>query len=66
MATYRYARDSKTSAQKAAAKWQRQVDAKRALLADLHVTLNDYNMRRYKNIQAQLDRLLAENPNEPI
>ncbi len=66
MAVVRYARDSRTSAQREAIKWQRKVDAKRALLADLHLTLNDYNMRRYKNIQAQLDRLLAENPNEAI
>lgn len=72
MATYRYARDSKTSAQRAAAKWQQEVDGLNAELATYERIvaegrkLSDYDASRQRNATKRLAKLMAENPNEPV
>ena len=67
MSLYRYARDSKTSAQRDAAKWQQKVDEKIRLIELLettypHMTATD--MRRSNLARAALRKLMSENPNE--
>lgn len=72
MSTYRYARDSKTSAQRAAAKWQQQVNdlnAELAVYAGIVSDgrqLSDYDAMRQRNASKRLAKLMAENPNEPV
>jgi len=70
MSTIRYARESHTSAQRAANDWQRKVEEKRRLLAifDAQVAggrpLSARDMRRYNLSRAALMKLLANDPNE--
>lgn len=72
MATYRYARESRTSAQKAARIWQQSVDeANRMLEMYAGVVasgrkLSQYDAAVQRRTQNKLDRLMAENPNEPV
>ena len=70
MATYRYARDSRTSAQKAAREWQRKVDETNqelsmyaAQIADGRL-LSDYDAMRQRTTTRRLEKLMDENPNE--
>jgi hypothetical protein len=70
MSTYRYARESRTSAQRAAREWQRKVDETKQELAmyDRQVAdgrlLSNYDAMRQRNATRRLEKLMAENPNE--
>lgn len=69
MATYRYARDSKTNAQREAAKWQAKVDTLQASIeyySDLQLrkVLTDTDRKRWDRQVAKLEALLSDNPNE--
>jgi hypothetical protein len=72
MSTIRYARDSKTSAQKAATKWQSQVDECYYMIGvyrDMAASgrrLSNYDASKKGQIERKLGLLLAENPNEPV
>lgn len=72
MSTYRYARNSRTPAQRQAVEWQRKVDEKQRLLAmfDQQIAagrkLSDYDQRRQNTTRKALDELMDENPNEPV
>lgn len=70
MSTYRYARESRTSAQKAAREWQRKVDETSRELAMYAAQIADgrqlsnYDAMRQRNATKRLAKLMAENPNE--
>lgn len=70
MTTYRYARESRTSAQRAAVQWQRKVDEKQQLIQMFEEMiaegrkLSDYDQRLLHRHRVALERLMAENPNE--
>lgn len=70
MATSRYARESRTSAQKSAALWQRKVEETERSLAIYARQiaegrqLSQYDAMQQRNATRRLEKLLAENPNE--
>ena len=69
MATYRYARDSRTSAQTEARNWQVKVDMANAVIASYaHITtwreLSKVDLANLKRVEARLAKLMDENPNE--
>lgn len=71
MSIHRYARDSKTSAQRAAAQWQREVDELMRLLTDyarqeheLGQPLTAWQIKDRARKMRRLAALKAENPNE--
>lgn len=72
MATYRYARDSRTSAQKAARIWQQSVDEANRMLTMYDGViasgrkLSQYDVAVQKRTSKMLDRLMDENPNEAV
>jgi hypothetical protein len=70
MSSYRYARDSRTSAQRYAREWQRKVDAKIAIInffdAKTPGQMTASDVRRYNLARAAYQKLMADNPNEPI
>jgi len=70
MSTYRYARESRTSAQKAARQWQQNVDATNQEL-QMYANqiasgrqLSNYDAMRQRNATKRIAKLMAENPNE--
>ena len=71
MATYRYARDSKTSAQKAARVRQQRVDECNRMLEMYDGViasgrkLSAYDLAVQKRNRNTLAKLMSENPNEP-
>lgn len=71
MATYRYARESRTSAQKAARQWQQSVDTTNqelTMYADQIAAgrqLSNYDAMRQRNATKRLAKLMSENPYEP-
>ena len=71
MATYRYARDSRTSAQTEARNWQIKVDMANASLEvyaqiDSERGLTKFEARNRLRCQARLAKLMDNNPNEPV
>jgi hypothetical protein len=69
MATYRYARDSRTSAQTEARNWQVKVDMANQVIATYtHIAtwreLTNVDKANLKRVEARLAKLMAENPNE--
>jgi hypothetical protein len=70
MSTYRYARDSRTPADREAAKWQRKVDETSQALAMYERQIADgrqlsqYDAMRQRQAVARLAKLMAENPYE--
>lgn len=69
MSLYRYARDSRSNGQREQDAWQRKVDAKRQLIAELmelYPHLNTSGMRKLNNAQKALQVLLDNNPSDPV
>ena len=71
MAIYRYARDSRTSAQNEARKWKASLDAAlneignwRKIAATRE--LSKAETRRKSNAEKKIAKLMENNPNEPI
>ena len=69
MATYRYARDSRTNAQKEARQWQVKVGMANAALEQYAFIaasreLTKFEQRNLARCKARLAKLMAENPNE--